>query len=52
MRLISKRFELEAEDAAANHCVCEHLLTDGTEISGGDHRSSVTGFVWSYGKVG
>lgn len=44
MRLALKRFELEADAAAAMHCVQEGLLTDGTGISGGDHRSSVMGF--------
>lgn len=47
MRLALKRFELEAEAAAAKHCVLEYLLTDGTGITGGDHRSSVTGVLFA-----
>lgn len=44
MSLALKRFELEAEAAATNHHACDYLLTDGTEISGGDHRSSIMEF--------
>ena len=41
----------EVEAAAAKRCMREYLLTDGTEISGGDHHSSIEG-VFSFGLVG